>query len=131
MRNIRAADSGAIVWGWLARIVTGLSVVGVLGFDGISVIHAHVSAADSAHLAALAASDAWHDTQNAQVAFTKAQAIAHETGGTMSVKDMVIESDGTVRVAVHKTANTFVLRHVGKLESMANVTGHGRARLLA
>lgn len=128
MRICRAADRGDIVLGWLTKVVVALSVVGVLGFDGISLLHARVSADDSAVQAAIAARDGWQNTQDAQFAFAQAQSSASETGVTLYVKDMVIEPDGTVRVVVHKKAKTFFLRHVGKLDSIADITGHGRAR---
>ncbi len=131
MTNSRGADRGDIVLGWLAKVVVSLSVLGVLGFDGISLLHARVSVSDSADQAAIAARDAWQDTKNAQRAYAEAQSTATHAGGTVPAKGVVIEADGTVSVVVHKTARTFVLRHLGsRLNGPAHVTGHGRAHVV-
>ncbi len=127
----RAADRGDIVLGWLARVVAILSLLGVLGYDGISLLHARVSVADTADQAAVAARDAWQDTRNAQLAAAAANSVVAESGATIADKGVVIERDGTWRVRVHKTAPTFVLRHLGGLAAVADVTSEGRARPVA
>lgn len=123
----RAADRGDIVLGWLAKLVVALSVLGAISFDGISLLHARVSVADTADHAAVAARDAWLDTKNVEFAYTAAQSTAKDAGGTVPANGMVIEPDGSVRVTVQQTAPTFMLRHVGKLKNAAHVTGHGQA----
>lgn len=127
MKIWRAADRGDIVLGWLAKLVVALSVLGAIGFDGISLLHARVSVADIAGHAAVAARDAWQETKNADFAYAAAQRTAKDAGGTIPVQGMVIELDGSVRVTVERTAPTFMLRHVGKLKNAAHVTGHGQA----
>lgn len=128
VRLWRAADRGDIVLGWLTKVVVTLSVLGVLGFDGISLLQARVRVADTADNAALAARDAWQDTHNGQLAYAAAESTAAESGDTVPVKGVVIEPDGAVSVEVNGTASTFVLRHISKLKKLANVTGRGRAR---
>jgi len=123
----RAADRGGIVLGWLAKVAVGLSVLGVVGFDGISLLQARVSAADTADHAAVAARDAYQQTKNVEIAYAAAQSTAQDAGANVPVKGMFIEPDGSVRVTVERTAPTFMLRHVGKLKNAAHVTGHGQA----
>jgi len=127
----RAADRGDIVLGWLTKVSLVLALLGVVGFDGLSLVQARVSVVDTAEHAAVAARDSWQDTHNVQLAYAEAQSVAAKSGGTVPAQEMVIEPDGTVRLVVHKTARTFVLRHLSKLNTVTNVTGHGRAQPVA
>lgn len=127
MRIWRAGDRGDIVMGWLTKVVVVLAVLGTISFDGFSLLHARFTVADTADDAAVAARDAYQGSKNVDLAFAAAQTTANEAGGSVPVKGMVIEPDGSVRVTVKQTAPTFMLRHVGKLKNTANVTGHGQA----
>lgn len=124
----RAADRGDIVLGWLTKVIVVLAILGVVGFDGIALLHTRVSAADTADHAAVEARDTWQETKNAEMAYAAAVATAKAGGATIPVNGVVIKGDGTVLVEVHQTAHTFLLRHVSRLKSVANVTGHGRAQ---
>jgi len=54
-----APDAGDVILSWLTRVVLVIAVTAVVGFDGLSIAVAHVSAQDDANSAAVAAATAW------------------------------------------------------------------------
>jgi len=120
-------DRGDIVLGWLTRLVVILSVLGVLGYDAVSVIYAQVSAADTADQAAQSASDSWTAHKNIQSAYSAAEVTAEGAGATVPPSSLVVDPDGTVHLSVRKTATTFVLHYLGSLQKVATATRAGRA----
>lgn len=128
MSSRSAADRGDVVLGWLTKVSVGLAVLGVLGYDGVSVLHTGFNAADAADHAAGNANDSWVAHKDVQAAYAAAQATASAGGGTVPKQSFAIEADGTVRLQVRETAPTFVLRHIGLLKHFAVVTSAGSAR---
>jgi hypothetical protein len=112
----------------LTRIIIGISVVGVLGFDALSIGVAHVSAVDDADSAALAASNAWHNAHNMPAALQAAEQTASEHGETVISTSFRVAPDGTVRLQIQRDATTLVVRHVHALHSWVTVTASGSGR---
>jgi hypothetical protein len=123
-------DRGDIVVGWLVRVVASVAVVGVLLFDVVSVAAAKMSVTDQASVAARAASDDWVIHHDQQSAFDAAWASATEANptNTIDTRNFRIAQGGTVRLTVHRTAPTLVLRLVGPLHHWADVAGEGVGR---
>ena len=121
-------DSGGIILGWLARIVIGIAVAGVIAFDGVSIGVAHISAADDANSAALAASTSWHDHHDQTLALQAAQEAASMHGETVVPNSLRIDSDGTVHLTLEHDATTLVIQHVSALHSWVAVTADGSGR---
>jgi hypothetical protein len=123
-------ERGDIILGWLTRIVVSMAVVGVVGFDGLSIGVAHVSAADDANSAARSASEAWLDTHTAQAALAAAQSTAAEHQETVLPASMRIAADGTVQLEIERSATTLIVRHVHALRSWTTVTARGSGKYL-
>jgi Tfp pilus assembly protein PilV len=123
-------DRGDIVLGWLTRVVIVLSVLGVLGYDVVSVIYTQVSAADVASQAAQAAGDSWSARKDIEAAYDAAELTAEGEGGTVPRSSMSIDPSGTVKLSVVKTAPTFVLQYTGVLKKVATATRAGQAKTL-
>jgi len=121
------ADRGDIVLGWLTKLAVVLGVLGLVAFDGISLVQARFQAADRATTAASAAADDYktnHDLQKAyNAAFTTLS-----SGDTIETKTFQVTTDGTVTLRLHHLATTLVLQHIGPLKHYADAveTGEGR-----
>jgi len=122
-----ASDAGDVVLGWFTKIVVGFAIAAVVLFDTISVAAAALGTSDDADTAALAASNSWHYSHDPVAALNAATAVAAEHGETLIASSFSIASDGTVTLALRKTAVTVVLQHLGGLRKYATVTetGHG------
>ncbi len=121
-------ESGDIILGWLTRIVVGFSLVGILGFDGVSIGVAHVSAADDANTVARSASHAWFDTHQADAALQAAESTAAEHEETVVASSLKIATDGTVDVEIQRSATTLVVRHIHALRSWVTITAAGSGK---
>ncbi|MDX6198034.1 MAG: hypothetical protein QOJ79_1185 [Actinomycetota bacterium] len=120
-------DRGDIVLGWLTKLAIVLGVLGLLGFDAISLAQAHFQAADRASTAAQAAAEEYRSSHDVQRAFNAAYATV---SGDDSIESTTfrVGADGLVRLRLHHVATTLVLRHIGPLKhwAVAVETGEGR-----
>ena len=123
-----ARDSGDIILGWLTKLVIGISLTGVVAFDGVSIGVAHVSTIDDANSAALAASHAWQDSHDVIRALQAAQDTAAQHGETVVDKSLRIDADGTAHVSVQREATTLIVRHIHALRSWIEITASGSGR---
>lgn len=107
-----AGERGDVVLGWLTRIVIVLSLLGVIGFDAISVAVAAMTAQDDAAQAAQLASEAYKARGGTvQKAYDAAEAFAEGNGETVAAQSFVVDPGGTVHLTLEKTATTLVLRY--------------------
>lgn len=120
-----AGDRGDIVLGWLLRLAVGLGLVGVLAFDGISLVTARFQTADAAASAARAAADAYHSSHSVQGAYDAAYAQVASADETVGTRDFRIGPDGSVTLTVTRIAHTLVLHTLGPLRGWARVTATG------
>jgi hypothetical protein len=122
-------DSGDVILSWLTRIVLGLSIAAVVGFDALSIGVAHVSAADDANSAALAGSVAWRaDHGDVAATLQAAEASAALHGEIILPSSLRIATDGTVYLKLQHDATTLVVRRIGPIKSWATVVVHGSGR---
>ena len=120
-------DRGDIVLGWLTKLALVLGVLGLIAFDGISLVQAHFQAADRATVAAAAAADEYRGSHDVQRAFNAAYATV--TGDdTIETKTFQVGTDGSVRLRLHHTATTLLLHRIGPIKHWAEAveTGEGR-----
>lgn len=123
MRDIsRADDAGGIVIGWLTRLVVVLAVVGVIGFDAVSIAVAHVNIVDDANSAVQAASLSWQSAHNIETAYQAAEAALPPGEEEVLPTSFAIAADGTVRLTVRRTVRTLIVRHLGSLSRWDVVT---------
>lgn len=120
-------DRGDIVLGWLTKLVVVIGLVGLVGFDGVSLAQARFQAADRATTAADAAADSFTSTKTLQTAFDAAYATTRD-GDVIETKTFAIAPDGTVTLRLHHTATTLLLHRVKALQHYAEAVATGTAR---
>lgn len=141
----QARDGGGIVLGWLTRLAMGLTLLGLVGFDGISLGVAHLGAADDAVAAASAASEAYQRATRssaatptnepvgaaaATTAWAAASAYAASHGERLDPASFRLAQDGTAQVTVVRTATTLLLVRIPPLRRYADVRATASARAL-
>lgn len=114
-------DRGDIVLGWLTKLVVALSVLGVLGFDLISLGTARFQAEDHAQAAVRAANDSWKSAPDLQRAYDAALAEVAQHGDTIDPQTFAVEPDGGITLTLHRTARTIVVEKVGPARDWAEV----------
>lgn len=115
------SDRGDIMLGWLTKLVGTFAVLGVLGFDAISLGTAHFAAEDHAQNAARAASAAYRAPADLQKAYEAAHFSAAEHGDTVAPGDFGITPDGQVTLTLERTAPTLLLEKIGPLRDWAQI----------
>jgi hypothetical protein len=115
------SDRGDIVLGWLTKLVGTLAVLGLIGFDAVSLAAAHFSAEDRAQTAARAASSAYTTPADLQKAYEAAHFSAAEQGDSIAPTDFTIGSDGRVTLTLQRTAPTLLLEKIAPLRHWAEV----------
>jgi hypothetical protein len=122
-----AGSAGSIVLGWLTKLVVGLSLMGVLAFDGIALVQAHFNAADHANTAAKTAASTYKSTKNPQAAAVTAANLAAENGETVS--DVVVAQDGVVSLTLHKTVTkTLWMHRIGFLKKYTEISSEAKGK---
>jgi hypothetical protein len=104
-------DRGDVVIGWLARIVIVLTVVAVLGYDGIQVTMAKVNSQSTANSAAAAGRDNFTRTRDVHQALAAARANADSShpGDVIPAATFKIAKDGSVTLQLSEPIKTIVL----------------------
>jgi len=122
-------DRGDIFLGWLLRLALVLVLLGVLGYDALSIGTTRMDAADLATRSAIAASTSWNAHHDVRLAYAAAQAVAEGSGATVLPDSFAIDADGTVHLTVREKANTLLVRRIGPIRDWAwtQVTGEGRS----
>lgn len=118
-------DRGDVVLGWLTKLVATLAVVGVLGFDAVSLGSGRFQAEDHAQGAARAASAAWQGDKRVQVAYDAALAEVVEAGDTIDTidtADFTVAADGAVTLTLHHEVSTLLVHRVAPLRDLAVLT---------
>jgi hypothetical protein len=130
------ADRGDIIIGWLVRVVLLLGVLGVLVFEGLSLVTARVNGMDIANKVAYEASEAYLNSNAGQKARVKAARIAAETEAAEHTAEVVknsmkVAEDGTVTLRIRRTAGTILLYRSRYTADYAVVISDGHARSAA
>lgn len=126
--NRVGGDRGDIVLGWLTRLTVTLAVLGLVLFDGVSLVAARFQAADAAGLAARAAAEEFRASKDVQKAYDAAYAEVAEDGDTVGTQDFSVAPDGTVSLSVTRVASTLVLEKVAPLRRYTEATATGSGR---
>lgn len=124
------SDRGDVVLGWLTRLTATLGVVGLLGFDGLSLVVARVQADDHATTAATAAVSDWSshkDVQSAYDAALQALEADGDTGDTIDPASFRATPDGVVTLTLHHHAGTLLVQHLGPLRSWTTASATASA----
>jgi hypothetical protein len=118
---VMGGDRGDIVLGWLTKVVLTLAVLGVVGFDVVSLGLARVVAEDHAQDAARAAGAAFRESKDLQTAYDAAVAEALTHGDTVDASTFTISSDGRPTLTLRRTVPTLLVEKIGPLRSWADV----------
>jgi len=120
-------DNGSIVVGWLVKLAVVLAVLGVIGFDAISVGAGHLAASDDANQAAQAAAVDWRSNHNVQSAYDAAVESLPSTSESILTRSFTIGADGSVHLMLRRTITTLVMYKIGPLKKYTVVTTPGEA----
>lgn len=120
-------DRGDIVLGWLTRVVAVLAVLGLIGFDAVSLAMARFTAEDHAQAAARAAATTFQQTPVPQSAYEAALGEVVASGDTIDPASFSAAQDGSVTLTLSRTAPTMLLDRIPPLREWtrmsATVTG--------
>jgi hypothetical protein len=129
MHATAASERGAIVLGWLSRIVVVLSLVAIAAFDTIAIASARFSITDDANAAAESANNAWSQSNgNVQFAYNAAAEYADAHGDMLTPKTFSITATGEVHLTLQSHATTLVVSHIGPLKKLAKTSAAGSAK---
>jgi hypothetical protein len=124
------SERGDVLLGWLTKVVVGIAVVGLVGFDAISIEAGRLSASDEANSAAEAANVAW-DTGRVHPAvqqlYDAAAAVAEEHGDFIPPRSFSVDSVGNVRLTLVHHISTIAAHHIGPLRHLTVVRAQGTA----
>jgi hypothetical protein len=124
-----APDAGDVILSWLTRVVLVIAATAVVGFDGLSIAVAHVSAKDDANSAAVAAATAWLSDKGALApTLLAAQNAAAQHDETILPASLTVGTDGTVHLKLERDATTLLIRHIGPLKAWATVIVNGSGK---
>jgi|tagenome__1003787_1003787.scaffolds.fasta_scaffold20051116_2 hypothetical protein len=115
------ADSGSIVLGWLGRLTITFAVLGLVGFEVLSIAVTHVGIQDIGVTAGDRALTAYQESKNPAIAYSAADQYASEHSATIVKKTFLI-SDQSVSFEITKTAPTLLLYRWDKTAGYAEVS---------
>ena len=119
------SDRGSIVVGWLTRLVVLFAVLGVVAFDGFTLMVSNFGAADDAGVAASAAADSFKATNDVQAAYGAAVSAVAGKGDTIETKTFKIDQGGKVTLVVDRTPTTLWMHRIGALKKWTLVHQSG------
>ena len=109
------SDNGSIVLGWLTKLALAMSVLGLIGFDGVALVKTNFTAADHAGTAASAGADTYRQTKNVQQAYDAA--LASVPGDTIDPKTFLVNpATGSVHLTVTEQAVTLWVYRISPLK---------------
>lgn len=121
-------ERGDVILGWLTKICIVLVVVGVAGFDTISIASTKLQTSDDANSAASAAYDAWdQNNHDVQMAYNAAVAYGAEHNERIPAKSFTVGPTGAVSLEMVHMARTVAVKHIGPLQHLQVIRAHGTA----
>ena len=113
-------DTGSVVVGWLTRLVMTFAILGLIGFEVLSVAVTHVQIQDIGQSAAQKAIDTFQQNQNPSLAYQAAETYAVSQGSEINQKSFVITPQ-SVTFDLEKTAPTLLLYRWSRSAKWAQV----------
>jgi hypothetical protein len=112
-------DVGVLVIGALAKTLLFIAVVGLVGYDSISVATTQINVHDQAQQAAQAGHEAYRAYGTTQAAYAAALQYAREHGDTLVVASFATGPNHSVTVELRREATTFFARWVPRVKNYA------------
>ena len=119
--RLRRDDTGSIVVGWLGRITLTLAVIGLIGFEVLSIAVTQVGVADTGATAGDKALTVYAETHDANAAYLAADHYVTSQGAVLVKKSFQI-SEESVTFDVKKTAPTLLLFRWDRTAGYAEIT---------
>jgi hypothetical protein len=116
-----AGERGDVVLGWLTKVVATLAVLGLMGFDAVSLGAAHFRAEDRAQQAVRAAAENFNSTKNLQQAYETALGEVLDTGDTIDPASFTISPQGAVTLTLRHETATLLVEKIPPLRGYAVV----------
>jgi hypothetical protein len=113
-------DSGSIVFGWLSRVTLTLALLGLIGFEVLSVAVTHINVEDIGQTTGDRALTAYNDTGDPYLAYVAAAEYAEGQGAELPRKTFQVD-EKSVSFELHKTAPTLLLYRWDKSAGLAEV----------
>ena len=110
-------DLGVIVVGAMVKTLLFIAVIGVVGYDAISVATTQINVHDQAQQAAQAGHEAYRAFGTTDAAYAAALAYAQEHGDTFVRSGFSTGPDHTVTVELRREASTFVANWLPKVKA--------------
>lgn len=131
--TLRSSDGGArvhdergdIIMGWLGQLLVVMAVIGLLGYELLSIAITTLTLDGDAEQVVDAAADAYDRAESHDDALEAAQAEAEQRGA--EVLDLVVGPDQLV-VTVSKDTPTLFVHRIPGLEGTADVAATRRSR---
>jgi Flp pilus assembly protein TadG len=125
-----SGDGGGIVLGWLTRLTLVLAIVGLVAFDGISIVTSRLSLEDVGNQAARSASETWQRTHDIRAALASAQQTASESNADTGVvtDSLSVDPDGTAHLTVTRQASTLVAHYIPPMRAWCDLRVEGTGR---
>lgn len=115
-------ERGDIVLGWLTRLTASLALLGLVGFDAVSLCAARFQAEEHAQQAARAAVESYAGSRDVQRSYDAALAVVAPSGDTIDVESYLIGSDGSVTLRLRRKVATLLIEKVPPLRDWATTT---------
>lgn len=107
--------------GWLTRVAVTLAILGLVGFEVLSIAVTRMTLEDTGLSAADAALSDYRERHDPAAAYQAAVNYAASDGATIRKKSFVLTVDGSVTFEIRKPATTLVIQHIEPLAHYANV----------
>lgn len=110
------SDAGLLVVGTGIKLLAVLAVVGVVGYDGISMVAAHMTAKDDADNAALAGNTVLDHHGTPQAAYQAVLDYAAQHGDVVIPAGFALGPNNAVTVELRREARTFAAAHLPRIK---------------
>lgn len=120
-------DRGDIILGWFTRVATFLLLLGIVAFEGISLVAARFNGPDVANQVAIAAADAYAPKHSVKAAYAAAERVAIDNKADLLRTEFSISGDGSVDLTIKTTATTLFLYRTNSTAKWAVVKSSGHA----
>jgi hypothetical protein len=117
----RGDDTGSIVFGWLGRVTLTLALIGLVGFEVLSIAVTQVGIADAGATAGDKALTVYADTRDPNAAYLAADQYVTSQGAELVKKTFKITPQ-SVTFKVKKTAPTLLLFRWDRTAQYAEVS---------
>jgi hypothetical protein len=119
--DLPRGDRGDVVLGWLTKVTVTLALLGLVGFDAVSLGAGQFQAEDHAQQAARAAVEAYRTTPDLQKAYDAAVGEVLDDGDTIETEGFAAGADGSITLRLRREVPTLLVEKIPPLRDLATV----------